>query len=174
MKKFSKQLYDECNNQGIQVASHFLSQRGYKVVDTTESYKSHDFVVQKDGKTSKIEAEVSRTWKSRSFPWSHMSVPFRKKDSKADLYIMSNHSGSALFCVPMSDVKSADIIVKDTCFTTGEMFFNLPAKTLTLYYYENGTWWYDLPEPVPVDTGISPTQDADISVPDSVTPTVTS
>lgn len=181
MRRFSQKDYDQFNAHGIRVAAHFLMQKGYKVVDTTESYKSHDFVVEKDGKRLKIEAEVTRNWKSIAFPYPNMSVPFRKKDSKADLYIRCNAAGSALFCLPMSEVKSADLIVKDTCCTTGEMFFNLPVKNLTLYYYQDGAWYYDVVQGTPppleavsANTGISPSRDAEISDPDSLTPTVTS
>lgn len=148
MKRFSQKDYDRFNAQGIKVASHFMQQRGYTVIDTTECYKSHDFIVKKDETKLKIEAEVSRNWTSIAFPWNTMSVPYRKKDSKADLYIRSNATGTALFCVPMKDVKSADIIVKDTCFTKGEMFFNLPVKDLTLYYLHENEWYYDEPMPV--------------------------
>lgn len=145
-KCFSRQDYDQFNQLGIDTATHFLKQRGYTVVDTTECYKSHDFIVEKNGERLKIEAEVSRNWKTTFFPYPTMSVPYRKKDSKADLYIRSNLPGTALFCVPMNQVHSAERIVKDTCCTKGEMFFNLPVKDLTLYYCEENVWYYDCPE----------------------------
>ena len=68
-----------------------------------------------------------------------MSVPYRKKDSKADFYVRTNATGSALFFCPMSDVHNSPVIVKDTCYTKNERFFN--CRLPPLYIQEDGEWY---------------------------------
>jgi hypothetical protein len=125
---------------GITVATHFLSQCGFEFKNAIECYKSHDFVVSKNGREYLIEVEVSARWNTLAFPYETMSVPFRKKDSKADIYIRMNANGSALFCCPMKQVFKAPVITKNTCYTTGEKFFNVDVKELNLYISQDGIW----------------------------------
>lgn len=139
-KKFSQALYDQNNNFGIQTAMSFLSQQGYQLKDTTEAYKSHDFIVQKDNKTYKIEVEVSRVWKSKPFPFKTMTVPYRKRDSQADFFIQTNVLGNSLHFCPMTKVKTADIITKDTCYTTNEKFFSVSLSNLQHFIFQDDSW----------------------------------
>lgn len=142
-KKFSRELYTKWNQHGIQVAVSFLRQLGYNPVNFDEAYSSHDFVVEKDGRTFKIECEVTEKWVFRQFPYRYMSVPYGKKDSQADYYIRTNPKGDALFFMPMRDIFKAPIIRKDTIYTKNEPFFNVDTETLKLYYYEDGEWYED-------------------------------
>jgi hypothetical protein len=125
---------------GIETAIHFLAQQGYEVTDRKESYKVWDFRVKKDGKEYAVEAEVTEKWIYKLFPYPYMSVPYRKKESKADFYVRVNIHGNALIWIPMSQVQSAPVITKNTCYTTNEKFFNLKSSSLPLYYQEEGHW----------------------------------
>ena len=120
---------------------------GYTMVNDVESYTSHDFIVEKNGKLFKVEAEVTRKWTDREFPYTNMSVPYRKHDNNADFYVRVNAGGNALFFCPMRQVHSAPIITKNTSLTTDEMFYNVPVKDLTLYYLHEDEWCYDEDEP---------------------------
>lgn len=142
-KTFSPSLYEKYNQQGIQVAVSFLLQLGYEPTNFDECYKSHDFVVSKDGQTYKVECEVTAKWVNRQFPYKCMSVPYRKKDSKADFYVRTNPTGTALLFMPMSKVFAAPVIQKDTTYTKNEKFFNVDVDGLTLYYLEDGVWYSD-------------------------------
>ena len=143
-KAFSPTLYKKWNDHGIQVASSFLSQQGYiPIVSKEEAYKSHDFLAEKDGRTYKIECEVTEKWIHRQFPYRYMSVPYGKKESQADYYVRTNPKGDALFFMPMRDVFTAPVIRKDTSYTKNEPFFNVDTDKLTLYYFEDGEWWCD-------------------------------
>ena len=139
-KSFSRNLYDQYNNHGIQVATDFLAQQGYEVINTEEAYKSHDFIVRKDNKNYKVEVEVKTCWKTTEFPYSTVSVPYRKKDSQADYYIMTNPAGSALFFIPMTQVKSAPVIRKNTVYTTNEPFFSVETTDFSHFHKEENTW----------------------------------
>ena len=138
--KFSRALYDENNQKGIKIANNFLTQQGYTFVNDIESYKSHDFIVKKDNKLYKIEVEVSRIWKDQRFPFRSMTVPYRKKDSQADLFIQTNVFGNYLNLCPMTTVKTSDIITKDTCFTTNEKFFNVSLSNIQQFIFHDNTW----------------------------------
>jgi len=138
--KFSRELYDQCNGFGIKTATSFLESQGYRFVNDIECYKSHDFIVQKDGKQYKIEVEVSRIWKSKPFPFKSMTVPYRKKDSQAHFFVQTNAVGDYLNFCPMSVVKESEVITKDTCYTTNEKFFNVPLNKLQHFIFQNGVW----------------------------------
>jgi len=143
VKPFSPTLYKQYNKLGIDTAIHFLSQMGFKTINQDEAYKSHDFIVEKNGKQCLVEAEVTEKWTRTAFPYVNMSVPYRKKDSNADYYVRVNAHGTALFFCPMKEVLAMPVITKNTCYTTNEQFFNVPVSTLTLYYLEDGVWYMD-------------------------------
>ena len=143
VKPFSPALFKQYNNLGINTAVHFLNQMGFKEVNRDEAYKSHDVIVERDGKKYLVEAEVTEKWTRTAFPYVNMSVPYRKKDSNADYYVRVNAHGNALFFCPMKEVLASPVITKSTTYTMNEMFFNVPVSTLTLYYLEDGVWYMD-------------------------------
>jgi len=143
-KAFSPTLYKKYNDHGIRVASSFLTQLGYNpIVSKEEAYSSHDFLAEKDGRTYKIECEVTEKWYSRGFPYPCMSVPYGKKENQSDFYIRTNPAGTSLVFMPMKDVFKYPVIRKDTSFTRNEPFFNVDRNDITVYYFEDGEWWYD-------------------------------
>ena len=139
-KKFCQALYDQNNQFGIDTAKSFLQGQGYEFVNAIEAYRSHDFIVKKENKLYKIEVEVSRIWKDKPFPFRTMTVPHRKHHSQADFFIQTNVLGNSLQFCPMTTVKSADIITKDTRYTTNEKFFSVPLNTTQHFIFENGVW----------------------------------
>ena len=140
-KPFSKALYNETNHVGINTSMSLLNQLGYKTIDTKEAYSDRDYIVSKKGKALKIEAELSRAWRSDSFTWQHLSVPYRKHRSGADIFIMSNHSNTACMVGLMSDVKASRIDKKYISMSnmTEDFFFCDPA-IFDLYVLEEGEW----------------------------------
>jgi hypothetical protein len=142
-KKFSRSLYDKYNQHGIQVAVSFLRQLGYEPINFDEAYKSHDFIVTGNGRTYKVECEVTEKWVDHKFPYRFMSVPYRKKDSQADFYIRTNPKGTALFFMTMAHVKSAPVIYKNTTYTQNEPFFNVDTEGIVLFINEDNVWYMD-------------------------------
>lgn len=145
VKVFDRKLYNECDTFGKTVAKRFMKQDGYEVADELEAYRSHDIIFAKDGNEVKVEVEVRRVWTSKHFPYGSINVPYRKRYSKADLYIMVSKNGEGLLTIPMKDILSANTIVKDTCFTTGERFFDLPTSKATFYFLQDG-YYYPIEE----------------------------
>lgn len=141
VKVFDRKLYEECDTFGKTVAKRFMKQEDYELVDDTEAYRSHDLIFMKDGQPIKIEVEINRRWQKRYYPYTTITVPYRKRYSKADLYIMISKNGEALLTIPMKDVLRADTIVKDTCFTTQERFFSLPISSAKFYFLRDSVYY---------------------------------
>jgi Holliday junction resolvase-like predicted endonuclease len=142
-KPFSKALYDQNNDFGIKTAMSFLQSQGYQFVNANEAYRSHDLIVEKDNKQYKVEVEVSRIWKSLPFPFRTMTVPYRKHHSQADFFIQTNVLGNSLHFCPMSTVKGANVITKDTCYTANEKFFSVSLPKLQHFIFQDGSWSLD-------------------------------
>jgi hypothetical protein len=140
-KKFDRALYEECDTFGKIVAKTFMKQEGYQLTSEVEAYKSHDLIFTKDGKDCKVEVEMNLRWLSKYYPYQTLTVPYRKKDSKADFYIMISKNGGGLLTIPMQEVLSANIIVKDTRFTKQEKFFSLPISKARIYFLQDGYYY---------------------------------
>lgn len=135
------------DNVGRVVARHFYEQIGYTFVPETEQYGAYDLTMQSAfGDFTHIEVEVTKKWTGRKFPYTHMSVPTRKQNSKADVFMKVNASGSSILVCSMERVKGSPIIQKDTTLSVGERFYNVDVATISSYYLEDGEWYTDDPE----------------------------
>lgn len=140
-KKFDRALYEQCDTFGKTVAKKFMSQEGYKLTSEVEAYKSHDLIFAKDGKHCKVEVEMNLRWMTQNYPYQTLTVPYRKKDSKADFYIMVSKNGEGLLTIPMAEILSAPTIVKDTRYTKQERFFCLPISNARIYFLQDGYYY---------------------------------
>ena len=139
-KPFCRDLYNKYDGLGINVSMSFLMQQGYKMQNNDEAFKSHDYIVEKGNKLYKIEVEVARSWVGLNFPYKAMTVPYRKRESKADFFFQINNVGTALICCPMKQILNSIVITKDTVYTQQEKFFSIPIEELTQYYKDD--YWY--------------------------------
>lgn len=143
-KPFCKKSYDENNENGIKTSMSMLNQFGYKTIDTTEAYSDRDYIVEKKGIAYKIEAEMSHSWTTLDdIPgnWWYVSVPYRKRHSGADLFILVNHSMTALAVARMSEVKKSEVKEKFVFSTKmNEAFFNVPLTSFNVYFLKDGIW----------------------------------
>jgi len=137
-KTFSRSLYTECDTKGKQASIKLLESFGYTLKDDTEAYKERDIIMTKDNVDVWIEAEYSPSWKSNTWPsfWS-LTCPYRKKDSKAHLYIRINESSSTAIVIPMEMVHSSPVIRKDTKYTVNERFFKLDLNDCDVFNLSN-------------------------------------
>lgn len=133
-KKFDRELYNQCDNKGKQVAIQLLQHFGYTLKDDSEAFKDRDLIMTKDNEDVWVEAEYSPSWKSTTWP-SHweMTCPARKNKSKAHLYIRTNASQTTAIVVPMQKVHSANVIRKDTYYTKNESFYSLPIDDCDVF-----------------------------------------
>jgi hypothetical protein len=143
LKKFSPELFQENNGVGIQTAMSLLNYIGYDTLDTQEAFRDRDFIVGDENVVWKVEAERSNNWKTRCIPshWYGISVPYRKKHSGSDLYIICNKDLTAAAVCWMSDVKKSPVIEKFVHMTQMiEQFYNVPFDMFDVYEKTEDEW----------------------------------
>ena len=141
-KTFSKELYAKHDGPAKVVTKSLLKQMGYEIVDETEAYGSHDFIVSRNGKETRVEVEQKTSWTHDMFPYSTLSVSYRKHTSRADLLFEVNAKGTAVAMCPMSVVLSSQVIRKNTCLgTVNEPFYDVPISMMRFFYLTDGVWY---------------------------------
>ena len=143
-KPFCKKLYDENNPKGIETAMSLLNQLGFKTTNTDEAYRDRDFIVADETRSLKIEAERSNGWTtSDGFPghWYYISVPYRKRFSGSDVFIMCNKDLNAVAVCNMADIKSSRVGEKFIHMTNmNESFFFVSMDKFDVYVLDNNVW----------------------------------
>lgn len=141
-KTFSRALFDKHDQPAKEVGKSLLQQLGYNVIDETEAYGSHDFIVEKGGREFKVEVEQKMAWKYRRFPFASHHVSYRKNKSCADIFIQISANEKYLAMCPMSVVKTSPVVRKDTCLGTyNEPYFSVPITEMQYYTFEEGAWY---------------------------------
>ena len=143
-KTFDRKLYDLNNGKGIRTSQEFLGHFDYDVIDEQEAYSDRDFIVMKGNSQYKIEAEVSNNWTTEGMVphyWSCITVPYRKRFSGADYFILCNQSLKSVAICRMSDVKASTVNEK-YIYMTGmkESFFYVPLDKFDYYSFREGIW----------------------------------
>jgi hypothetical protein len=123
-KPFSQEDYDKNDLKAKTLASMFLLSRGYYRLDTPikeqfEKFKKQDFEIfhLKFNRTILVEAErkIEGWTKSGAWQgWNTLDVPFRKNESKADIYVMSNKNWDTIAVAQMPKVKMS-MVKKKPC-----------------------------------------------------------
>jgi hypothetical protein len=110
-KPFCRESYIANNRPGIDTALQFLSEYGYEVEDSgeKESYKANDCVVSYLGQKFLVECEKSNVWTDSNERQTEITVPYRKKDSQSQIYIMCNKERDALIVGKMDDIKQSEV-----------------------------------------------------------------
>jgi len=149
LKPFSKDLYDENDFKPKEVAKEFLeSTRFYSMISSLEEqkekYKEHDFEIFLINPFTKIAVEVERkkVWtKSGKWQgWNSIDVPYRKKDSKSNLFIMINKNFDTLAITNMKNILNADVYQKKTIYTNEESFFKVDINKFKIYFKNKDSW----------------------------------
>lgn len=151
-KPFSRDLYKENNKKAIETACSFLLsvpkrtklELRVPLEKQREAFKDRDFFLfrVRDGKRIDIEAEIKKVWKvsGKWQGWPTIDVPGRKKDSKAQIFIMINNNDNTLAVANMKDVVSSPVSNKVTAYTDDEPFFNVSLNKFAFYYWTNEKW----------------------------------
>jgi len=144
-KPFCRDLYNKHNRLGIRVALDMLNQYGYETIEdgNIEHYCARDCLVSKDSKNFSIEVERKQVWR-RKDNWEgydHVRVPYRKRHSQADLYIMINEASTCLIVCRMQDVKNSQTTkYTSQLYNVEEDFFAVPIDKFDVMVLENGKW----------------------------------
>jgi len=143
IKRFCPKLYKENNEVGIKTAMSLLNYLGYNTLDTQEAYRDRDFIVGDESVVWKVEAERSNNWLGIAIPthWYGISVPYRKKHSGADIYVLCNKDLTAVAVCRMEDVKASGVVERFVNLSQiYESFFNVPFDAFDVFVVEDGVW----------------------------------
>ena len=133
-KPFDRKLYNENNAIGNKIALECLTQNGFCTLEDgeVERYSDRDCLVQKNNTPVAIEVERKLVWRNKS-DWEGyptIRVPYRKRASKADFYIMINKDSTCLVICRMEDVKqSKTTIIPILLSNAEETFFLVPITS---------------------------------------------
>lgn len=143
-KPFCNKLHQASNSLSISTAADYLIRTGQYAYDSImpldqpEAYKESDFTLIQisTSKQVRIEVEHKRTW-IKSGEWQgypSLDVPARKKESKADIFIMLNNQADTLAIIKMKDVLESPIYIKNTIYTINEEFFAVDLSKVTFVF----------------------------------------
>lgn len=128
-KPFDKEIWEQCDWPTKELVAKFLESTGKYILETPleeqiEAFKQHDFrVIHKDSNLPVyIEVEQKLVW-TKEHKWQGyptLDVPYRKKDSKADLFIMVNRALNTLAVIPMHKIHRSITYRKNTKHNSGE------------------------------------------------------
>jgi hypothetical protein len=144
-RPFSKDLYNKHNALGIRVALEMLTQNGYETIENgdVERYSARDCLVAKNGKQIAIEVERKEVWR-RKDAWEGyptVRVPYRKRNSSSDLYIMINDASTCIIICNMHELKKSPTTKYTTqAYNIEEDFFAVPIELFDVLVLENGKW----------------------------------
>jgi hypothetical protein len=144
-RPFSRDLYNKHNALGIKVALEMLNQNGFETVDNgdVEQYSARDCLVAKNGKPVAVEVERKAVWR-RKDAWegyATVRVPYRKRHSSCDLYVMINEASTCLLICNMHELKKSPTTKYTTqAYNIEEDFFAVPIELFDTMVLENEKW----------------------------------
>lgn len=144
-RPFSRDLYNKHNNLGIKVALDMLTQYGYTTIDNgdVEQYSARDCLVSKDNIPKAIEVERKTIWR-RKDDWEGyptVRVPYRKRNSSCDLYVMINDASTCMIVCDMNKLKKSPLTKYTThVYNIEEDFFAVPIEIFDVLVLVADKW----------------------------------
>jgi hypothetical protein len=147
-KPYDKIASKENDPIAKQTAAMFLTQTAacevrIPITEQAEAYSIKDFDIYLDNELLSIEVEVKHNWKLigkwQGYPT--IDVPFRKRKSKASIYILFNTHLNTLAMATMSDIQLSPHSSKP-CWNTTEpdWFYNVELDKFKFFEDQNGIW----------------------------------
>lgn len=145
-KPFDKEEYDENDYKAKVLAARFLECDGrfklrVPIREQPERLKKGDFKIEllKTGRDIMVEAERKKVWTERGKwqGWPTLDVPYRKCESKAEVFIMCNVTFDTIAVAMMKKVLDANVSKKNaSCSkvkTEMEPFFKVPIYAVRFF-----------------------------------------
>ena len=134
-KKFSRKLYHESKPTEHVVCDFLVANTACELVtpllEQKERFKECDFELEYQNQKVLVEVEWKKVWNIDGkwmSQWDTIDVPYRKRLSKANLFVMVNQNYNTLAVIPMKEILASPVQSKNTIYTKGEYFFNVPVK----------------------------------------------
>ena len=141
--------YKENDPKSRKIGVKFLEWLGYhKLIiplsEQKEKYKDCDFEMLHLTDNKNVGIEVERRagfWKEGKFPFSTITIPYRKSNNKSELYIIINDSYSQIGITPMKNILKSKVIKKKTPRQSDEKFFEVDIQYWKFYKeIKNNIW----------------------------------
>ena len=149
LKPFSQELYRENDLIAKQTAVDYLLYTGQyclnvNIEDQPEAFKSRDFQIFNTTKNMivNVEAERKKVWTVYGLwqGWPTIDIPYRKRNSQANIFIMTNRDCNSIACGIVSQIKESPVSAKKTKYTENELFFNVPLNLFRFYKKIENSW----------------------------------
>jgi Holliday junction resolvase-like predicted endonuclease len=149
-KPFSVDTYNRTDKQGKETAALFLESKGFTISELqleknkSERFKVCDFEVTNNDKVYLIEVEVRERWKDSGqwMKFNTVHVPYRKKNTKSNFYVVINASHDTLAICKTKDILNSTTVNIDTRSTIAEDFFDVSLDKFKFYNKINDKWIY--------------------------------
>lgn len=141
-KVFTREDYNEHDKPSKVEAKLFWESNGHKVdLDEKDSF-TFDLKVEKENQWLEVEVEHKTVWKEKEWPinFDTVDVPYRKHANTSDIYMLFNNNYDGMCITEMDNIHNAPTSRKDTTYTEGEIFFNVPLDKFTFFKKDDGKW----------------------------------
>lgn len=136
-KPFDVELF-QADNPAIDNLIAYLKSLGWSAWYNPDKYGIDVLATDPDGKRWEIEVEVKHSWKGAKFPYPAVHFSARKTKFAYDnsIFVMFNDDRSYALGVRGSVVAKSRIVEKDTVYTRGEQFIEVPISKVRIWRFQ--------------------------------------
>lgn len=147
IRPFNQELYNQYDSKPKILLNEIMKDKGYKLLyglneDEKEKY---DMIFEKDGVRLIFENEVREFFDIIRDKYKTVHIPYRKKESIADFYIVWKNTYDEFILIPLSEIKKGRLI-KVKCkepnknITYEEVMVNVHKTKCQFFKKENNIW----------------------------------
>jgi hypothetical protein len=135
-KPFSTSLYDT-NDSAKDIFIKWLTSQEIEAWVNPDQYGIDVLSKNKAGIEHAWEVEVKHNWKGAKFPFDSLHYSNRKqkflKNPKSVSFVTFNSERTHMLISKGVDLAAAEVVVKDTIYTEGEKFIEIPVDKCRLF-----------------------------------------
>lgn len=146
-RPFNQDAYNVCDYKPKVLLNEIMQSKGYKLLyglnqDDKEKY---DMIFERGGERLVFENEVREVFDVIRDRYKTVHIPYRKKDSIANYYLVWKNTYDEFILIPFSEIKKAKLI-KVKCkepvknITYEETMIDVPKNKCQFFKKENNIW----------------------------------
>jgi len=147
IRPFNQDAYDACDSKPKVLLNEIMQKKGYKLLyglnqDDKEKY---DMIFEKDGEKIIFENEVREVFDTIRDKYKTVHIPYRKKESIANFYIVWKNTYDEFILIPFDEIKKSRL-VKVKCkepnknITYEEVMIDVQKNKCQFFKKTNNTW----------------------------------
>lgn len=135
-KKFDYSLYEKYDQLGKEAVSKYLKKYNLVCKENPKSSYDVDLYIYKDDKLVAYgEVEVRKSWKTETFPYKTLHIPFRKNkylyNKIPTFYFSLNEKCSTVLVISDTNIFSSNIVKSSNMYRKDEDFFDVPIEKIS-------------------------------------------